>query len=104
MMVLAVEAPGDLVGMRFADEPGAGIQQQVDDGRARHRYAVAAEPVRTACSRRHAGHVEEVLDREGEAGERPAGLAFALDAAMCDERAEYVVDGHDPPLSGRMRV
>ena len=70
----AVEAEGQLVGARLADEGRAGIEQPAHGGRRLGGNRVGALPVGVAGARRVAGHVVEVLDHERRSGERSTGL------------------------------
>ena len=74
--VLAGEVVGVLAHVERADQHGAGRLQPRDQrGVARGRRAVAVDL--RAGERRQAGDVEQVLDRERHAGERPERAACA---------------------------
>jgi hypothetical protein len=83
--VLPGEAPGELVGLRLADQTGAGLEQPRDDVGIGRRHRVRRQPVRAAGAGRQPGDVEQVLDAEARPGERPAGPALSNDMPMGTE-------------------
>src|SRR3546814_11590669 len=88
--VLAVQAVGQFVGDRLADQLGAGREQRLDRRRMARCRRMAPGPVRVAAAGDEAGDVEDVLGGEGETGARAARLA-AIGRASCRERVcQYV--------------
>ena len=69
--VLAGEAVRQFVGMSLAGKVGARVEQPLHGGRGLHRRFVGGEPGRVSEPCPCAGDVEDVLDAEGEARERP---------------------------------
>src|SRR3546814_8984038 len=67
--VLAVQAVGQFVGDRLADQLGAGREQRLDRRRMARCRRMAPGPVRVAAAGDEAGAVEDVLGGEGETGE-----------------------------------
>ena len=52
---------------------------------------MARQPVRISPSGDHARHIENVLDRKSDAGERPVRRAFDLDLPVAHEGVELVL-------------
>ena len=73
--VLAGQAVAELVAVRAPDHVGPGGQQALHRLRRARRRRVGGEPVRVAEAGAVALDVEQVLDREGEARERPLARA-----------------------------
>src|SRR3546814_15196194 len=71
--VLTVEAVGQLVGDRLADQLGAGSEQRLHRRRMTRRRRVAQRPVVVAAAGDEDGDVEDVLGGEAEAGQRARG-------------------------------
>ena len=71
MRVLAENAERHFVGDRLAHDRGAGIEQGLHDPCVTGRRWGEARPVGIAATGRHTGDVDQILDRETKAGERP---------------------------------
>lgn len=70
MRVLAENAERHLVGDRLARDRGAGIEQGLHDPGVAGRRSGEARPVRIATAGRHTRNIDQILDRETEAGKR----------------------------------
>ena len=96
MHVLPGEAVGELVGQRLAHHPRAGVEQALDRRRGNRGRFVGVEPFRAAEPGRVTRDVEDVLDGEGAAFERPLAAAGQHGTAVGAERSERILDpaGH----------
>ena len=82
---LAENAERHLIGDRLADQRRARFQQCFDGPGVAVGRGIRARPVRVAAAGRQAGHIEQVLGREGQPFERPAGAALDPDLAARNE-------------------
>src|SRR5262249_48198859 len=98
--VLAQDAERDLVGDGLADQRGAGVEQGLHGPGMTLWNWPAGRPVVVAAAGRNAGYVEQILGREGQAGERPARPAVDPHARAGDEGADLL--RHAAPLLRRM--
>ncbi len=73
--ILAEDAERDLVGDGLADQARAGVEQALHGPGVARRDGMRPAPVRVAAAGRVAGHVEQILGRERQAGERAARSA-----------------------------
>lgn len=84
--VLAEDSQRDLVGHRLADGRGARIEQRLHHAGMAGRRRVDPRPVRVAARRGAVRDVDQILDGEGEAGERPRRGSGDADARPGQER------------------
>ena len=88
--VLAEDAERDLVGNGLADKGRAGVEQGLYRPGMPLRNRVRAHPIGVAAAGRTAGDIEQILGREGQPGERPAGAALDAKPLPRDEGADVV--------------
>jgi len=95
MRVLPVHRKRQLVGDGLADEARAGVQQFLHGGRRACLDARQRQHEGLAAAGGVAGHVEQVLHREAQAGQRPGGRLWHRYFRVGHEGAGGVVDqGH----------
>ena len=88
MDVSALKAEGELVRYSFADQGRAGGKRLLDDRRGACRRLLLREPVRIAAAGAAALHIDQILDRKGQAVERPRSRGLAPAHSVGNERAE----------------
>ena len=106
VVVLAVQAVGQLVGDGLADHGGTGIEQALN-GRCRcGRRCVRARPIGIAAAGHVTGDIEYVLGREAETRQGPAVRPLKPNRRSRNERSQAVVKHapSPPPFSKRSSV
>ena len=91
MRVLAVQAVRQLIGLRFAGHVGARGEQCGDDRRGMRGRRMRRQPLGTAETGPVTGDVVDILDAEGQPGERPRAGAGNGDMRMPAESAQRIV-------------
>lgn len=89
----AVDAEGELVERRLADQPRPGVEEGAHRRRGGARGAVRAQPFRAAGASDEALDVEKILGGEGEAVEQATRPADDDEVAVAAEGAEVVRHG-----------
>jgi hypothetical protein len=97
VLVVAAEGVGELVGHRLAHHRRPGRNQRLDDRGRSPRRGPGRGQVRVAGPGHPTGDVDDVLDRQGRAGQRTARLALDQQPGRADERPHRRIVG----FSGR---
>ena len=97
VLVVAAEGVGELVGHRLAHHRRPGRNQRLDDRGRSPRRGPGRGQVRVAGPGHPTGDVDDVLDRQGRAGQRTARRALDQQPGRADERPHRRIVG----FSGR---
>ena len=91
MMIFTVQAVGQFIGQSFADDVGAGSQQDIDCACIPGCRFVRRQPVGIAGTGTATGNIEYVLHPQAKARQRTADSAGDVEAALGTKGAPGVV-------------